>query len=405
MINHRAAGSGSGSIVVSLNEPTVLTPVTVLQHTPVTTGLLSAPNPPSAVAVLLSVKNQPHHVDTARCNSTKATIVALLMVQNCAAVLFLRYTRTRTDVAKYTITALVLSQEILKLVLSSFWLLIDCYQNRHVAKHSVVRAFVAESCSREALMMLVPAVLFTVQNGLLVVALQNLEPTLFQLLYQSKTIVTALLMIAMLGRSFSRTKWMCLVILVGGVVVVQLRPSKSKAVGDENTVIGILSVAACVCSSSFAGVFMEKLFKDLTRTVSLSARNVHLSAFSVLTCFVSILWSFFTGPHTFSVVLPTITPKLGALTWIDSLQAAFGDFFIGFDAVVIVLILNQAAGGILVALVIKYADNIVKGIATALAIIASGIVSHMLFDFYPDPAFLVGGSMIVAAAVCYSIVD
>lgn len=44
----------------------------------------------------------------------------------------------------------------------------------------------------------------------------------------------------------------------------------------------------------------------------------------------------------------------------------------------------QAVGGLVVAVVIKYADNILKGFATSLSIIVSAIISYFLLqDFNP----------------------
>ena len=44
----------------------------------------------------------------------------------------------------------------------------------------------------------------------------------------------------------------------------------------------------------------------------------------------------------------------------------------------------QALGGIVVAAVIKYADNILKGFAAAMSIVFSSFISYFLLgDFYP----------------------
>ena len=44
-------------------------------------------------------------------------------------------------------------------------------------------------------------------------------------------------------------------------------------------------------------------------------------------------------------------------------------------------VLLQAGGGLLVAMVVKYADNILKGFATSLSIIISCCASYFLFGF------------------------
>lgn len=48
------------------------------------------------------------------------------------------------------------------------------------------------------------------------------------------------------------------------------------------------------------------------------------------------------------------------------------------------MLLLQALGGLVIAAVIKYADNILKGFATSLSIILSTLISYFLLqDFDP----------------------
>ena len=48
--------------------------------------------------------------------------------------------------------------------------------------------------------------------------------------------------------------------------------------------------------------------------------------------------------------------------------------FFGFDWFVWYVVLLQAGGGLIVAMVVKYADNILKGFATSLAIVIACVV-------------------------------
>jgi len=58
----------------------------------------------------------------------------------------------------------------------------------------------------------------------------------------------------------------------------------------------------------------------------------------------------------------------------------------------------QAAGGLLVALTIKFSDNILRGFAQAGSLIVIMVVSHFLVGF-PVTSFFVVGNMLVVAAV------
>ena len=56
------------------------------------------------------------------------------------------------------------------------------------------------------------------------------------------------------------------------------------------------------------------------------------------------------------------------------------------------------------AAVIKYADNILKGFATAISIIVSSLVSYFLLnDFNPSSFFIIGAFFVILATLLYSV--
>lgn len=58
--------------------------------------------------------------------------------------------------------------------------------------------------------------------------------------------------------------------------------------------------------------------------------------------------------------------------------------------------------GLVVAVVIKYADNILKSFATAVSIITSTVVSIYVFGFVVSRLFVLGGALIFLAIWLYS---
>ncbi len=66
-------------------------------------------------------------------------------------------------------------------------------------------------------------------------------------------------------------------------------------------------------------------------------------------------------------------------------------------------ILNQAFAGLIVAMVVKYADNILKGFATSVSIILSSIASTFIFDFKITNLFMIGASLVLIGTSCYVI--
>lgn len=76
---------------------------------------------------------------------------------------------------------------------------------------------------------------------------------------------------------------------------------------------------------------------------------------------------------------------------------------VGFDIAVWCLIILSSIGGITVAVVIKYADNILKAFAASIAIIIACIASALLFQFRPAVLFLVGTVFVIGAIFMYSL--
>ena len=60
-------------------------------------------------------------------------------------------------------------------------------------------------CSTLNAQVSVPALLYTVQNNALFIAVENLEAAVFQCTYQLKTLTTAVLIAVMLAATSSRT--------------------------------------------------------------------------------------------------------------------------------------------------------------------------------------------------------
>jgi UDP-sugar transporter A1/2/3 len=223
--------------------------------------------------------------------------------------------------------------------------------------------------------LVVPAALYTLQNNLVYVALANLEATTFQVGYQMKVITTAVLSVMMLGRTLSSSRWVALVLLTSGIVLTQVGGKGGDAnKTEQNFTLGLAAVVVCGFSSAFAGVYFEKILKGSAPSVWM--RNAQLAFFSTL-CGVGGMLA-----------------KDGLL-----LGAAF---FQGYNSWTWSLILVQAAGGLIVAVVVKYADNILKGFAAAFSIVMCGLCSMVLFGFTPSPMFVLGSLVVIIATILYA---
>lgn len=86
----------------------------------------------------------------------------------------------------------------------------------------------------------------------------------------------------------------------------------------------------------------------------------------------------------------------------DSAAVAEFGFLGGYTPLVWTVVTVQAAGGLIVAVVVKYADNVLKVFATSFSIVISCIISALFFDFHATFAFVFGAGLVVMATVLYS---
>ncbi|KAG1060016.1 hypothetical protein G6F42_028105 [Rhizopus arrhizus] len=78
-------------------------------------------------------------------------------------------------------------------------------------------------------------------------------------------------------------------------------------------------------------------------------------------------------------------------------------FFVNYTPLTWTVIAIQALGGLIVALGVKYSDNILKGFATSISIILSSIVSVWLFNFTFSGSFLLGAALVIYATYLYGL--
>jgi solute carrier family 35 (UDP-sugar transporter), member A1/2/3 len=235
----------------------------------------------------------------------------------------------------------------------------------------------------EMLKMFVPAGLYCVQNNLAYVAISNLDGPTYQLLYQLKILTTAMFSVLMLRRSLGTHQWISLVLLSVGVGLVQLSSAKpsisssssSGAVVTSNTAVGLLAVTSACMTSGFAGVYFEKVLK--TSKVSLWIRNIQLAGYGIIIGLGGVYF----GP--------------------DAVAVRTNGFLHGYNWTVWMSVLLNSLGGLVVAMVVKYADNVVKGFATSISILMTCTVSYFLFNFAITGQFLLGASVVLYSTYLY----
>jgi UDP-sugar transporter A1/2/3 len=301
----------------------------------------------------------------------------VLVVQTSAMVLMLRYSRTHTlpDQPMYTASTAVFFAECIKCIacIGMIWWQEGSWQGcLYTLQHEILYR------PRSMLLLAVPSAIYAIQNNLLYIALSNLNAATFQIIYQLKILTTAIFSVILLGRRLDVRQWLALGLLAVGVMLVQLQPEKTTTIAAQvhsgTPLVGFLAVVIACVLSGFAGCYFERVLKQSSASVWI--RNTQLGISGILFALIAMLFQ-------------------------DYDRIMEHGLLYGYTGFTWAVVLNQALGGLLVAMVVKYADNILKGFATSISIILSGILSFFFFEFQPNIWFLVGAAIVLGASFMY----
>lgn len=303
--------------------------------------------------------------------SIKYGALACLVLQNTFLVVYMHYSRVQTG-PMYASSTAVTSMEALKFVTC---LSVVAYERGGIMGLASTVQNEIISQPLEIAKLAVPSLIYTIQNNLLYYALSHLDAATFQVGYQLKILTTAVFSAIVLGRRLTRMQWFSLVILTIGVSLAQLSTAKNDGT-KSNTTMGFIAVILAAAMSGFAGVYFESILKN--SGTSVWVRNIQMGFSSILLGLVSIYGS-------------------GELPGVRE-----NGFFYGYNNVVIAVIVLQAVGGLVVAVVVKYADNILKGFAASFSIVTSCFLTYFMFDFHPTWMFVMGAVLVSVSMYLYS---
>lgn len=345
-------------------------------------------------------------------SAEKGFFLALLTCQNTAHTLLMRYSK---GVLKqgYSNAVAVICTEALKMCVSAFLIsrAVDAASKSKRAQdveigssserasivgseessHPYTRASLFGKMQwllQNSLVMAVPAGIYFIQNSLAFVALSNLTSGVFVVLAQMKILMAGLFSVVMLGRTLSARKWRALGLLVMGVILIKgyQRPSCDVDPQEEaksNSMVGFMASIAMSTLSGFAGIYFEKVIKSRQPVagepvLGIWERNFQLAFWSIAFGFLNLLTR--ESEHLWTKGF-----------WYDM------DNLVAWSVVCI-----AGAGGLLVAVVVKHLNTIIKGFATTGSIVLASIIGYMFMGDELDLVFVVGASVVIMAVFNYN---
>ncbi|KAM9500752.1 solute carrier family 35 member A3b [Clarias gariepinus] len=312
-------------------------------------------------------------------NWLKYVSLGVLVLQTTSLVLTMRYSRTLlSDEPRYLASSAVVFSEILKILTCTLLV----FGNARFSIRGLNQVLKEEIVHKplDTMKLAIPSGIYTLQNNLLYLALSHLDAATYQVTYQLKILTTALFSVSMLGKRLGVAQWLSLLILMIGIAFVQwpaqsVSSSEVQEVAAGSQLIGVLAVLTACFSSGFAGVYFEKILKETKQSVWI--RNIQLGLFGLIFGLIGVFAQ-------------------------DGDKVRENGILQGYNSVTWVVVILQAMGGLIVAAVIKYADNILKSFAMSASILLSTLISYfLLHDFNPTRLFFVGTVLVISATFLY----
>jgi solute carrier family 35 (UDP-sugar transporter), member A1/2/3 len=297
-------------------------------------------------------------------------VLVLLAVQNSSKNLLMRY--VMKEKPNFLTSAAVIGSECTKLTLSTLYILL--VERKSFA--SIIQYF--NDDWRNTLLVSVPASAYNLQMTLEYIALANLDAAMFSVLVQTKLLFTATFASLVLAKKLKYIQVISLVLLTVGVMLCNMRFGDDSQ--NSNTK-GILATLGIAVSSGFASVYTEKVIKTQrqksTSQYTLAYTQVQLASMSLVTM----------GLYACLMDFTTIMEH---------------GLFHNFNRGAFLTVFNSAIGGLIVAGVLKYADSVLKGYATAISVIMTGLLSMALFGTQLHVVYFLGIVNVVLAVLLYN---
>jgi len=304
-------------------------------------------------------------------NGTKFMVLVILCLQNSIFTVLRRYSQgiLKEDYSKHEV---LLVGEVIKMVFSA-------YMIAGILPNGDTLFSRLKYLARKSWKMFFLAFMYGCMNILSYISLRNIGAGSFTIFAQCKILTTAVCSTLVLQRHYSWARWRALIALMLGVLLfsepIWSNPDNLTSKEDgANVFLGTMAVIIEVTLSGFASIYFEKVIKTDSEQLGIWERNFQLA-----------LGSF---PIYLSFMLYDGGGKAG--------------YAGGWSPVAWMLALLGAAGGLLVALSIKYGDSILKTLATTGAICLSSLLDHFWLDGPLTPVMVIAGCQVIISICNYT---
>ncbi|CAF0809004.1 unnamed protein product [Adineta steineri] len=236
------------------------------------------------------------------------------------------------------------------------------------------------------LLYFIPSALYCLYNNLAFINLSSYDPTTYFLLLQFRVVVTGVIFQFLFHKRLTRLQWISLLLLTSGCIIKQFEHSslsikipllksnstlsnlKDNSISKNSSIINIqlIWILVQVFCSCFAGVYNEYLLKsDRTIQVDVMLQNAFMYIDSILCNTLLLLYFDYQQPN---------------LSAIDKFSNTLKLITSGKENLILLIIINNAAVGIVTSLFLKSMTSILKTFASALELLFTSILAWIIFS-------------------------
>ncbi|KAL2820403.1 nucleotide-sugar transporter-domain-containing protein [Aspergillus granulosus] len=288
---------------------------------------------------------------------TAATALTLLVLHNSSSILLQHRVQSLSEAHDRhdTLTVIILSEAI-KLTVSAL-----CIAKENAllpdlsATGSSPRSSTWDILTTDHRDAAVPAVLYTFATYLQSVGAYNLDLLPYLMLSQAKVIITPVLGMFFLNQKFTCGHWVCFIMIIVGVILVQMSPTSTTNnpfpafVGPQPRMLGVASMLLAGFCVALAGVRTERMLQASKQ--SFMPRNAQLAWYSCLSACLVYFWQ----------------SQLGVV-----------DFFRGHNSLVWGFTLLQSTGGFIVAWCVALTSTVTKNHAQVVGFLLASTAPLLL---------------------------
>lgn len=236
--------------------------------------------------------------------------------------------------------------------------------------------------ARKNWLLAVPALFYAINNYLKFVMQLYFRPATVKMLSNLKVLTIALLLKVVMKRQFTVVQWEALVLLILGITVNQL----SCTIGGASVSVGGGggSDAPAHSSDSWIAWFYTLMSVTIPSTASVFNEFALKKNFDTSVHLQNFFMYFFGAVFNFLFLVVVFVSNGGGGV----------SLFRGHSTMTVLLVVNNAAQGILSSFFFKFADTILKKYSSTVATVFTGLMSAVLFGHSITVNFIIGVSIV-----------